>query len=121
MALCPYCGQEEEFELLEVWSNREFMISTWCEASEEEARWGLAEDPEWARATVLGIEEVCGETLRRVTDDGCCALILDWQFRLERLAFRRPGASSTATTSTCRAQPAGASVRFCGTARTYSV
>ncbi len=46
MTLCPHCGQAEEFELLEVWSNREFMISTCCEASEEEARWSLAEDPE---------------------------------------------------------------------------
>ena len=66
------------------------MISTCCEQSEEEARWGLSEDPVWARAALrrLGIEEICGETLRRVTDDGCGALILDWQFRFDRIAFR---------------------------------
>ena len=90
MPLCCHCGQEEEFELLEVWNNREFMIWTCCEGSEQEARWGLAEDPEWARAALrhLGIEAVCGETLRRVADDGCGALILDWQFRLDRIPFR---------------------------------
>ena len=90
MTTCPYCGGEEEFELFEVWDSREFMISTCCEQSEEEARWGLAEDPEWARAALrrAGIEEICGETLRRVTDDGLGALILDWQFHLDRIDFR---------------------------------
>ena len=90
MPLCPYCSQEQEFELLEVWSSREFMISTCCEQSEEEARWGLSEDPVWARAALrrLGIEEICGEMLRRVADDGCGGLILDWQFRCDRIAFR---------------------------------
>ena len=66
------------------------MIRTCCEQSEEEARWGLGADPEWARAALrqLGIEQICGEKLRRVADDGCGALILDWQFRLDRIAFR---------------------------------
>ena len=93
MPLCPHCGEEEELELLEVWSSREFMISTCCEQSEEEARWGLSEDPAWARAALrrLGIEEICGETLRRVADDGCGGLILDWlQVRPDRLPRRAP-------------------------------
>ena len=90
MPLCPHCGEEQEIDLLEVWSSREFMVTTCCERLEEEVRWGLAEDPEWARALLrhLGIEEICGEKLRRVADDGLGALILDWQLRLDRIAFR---------------------------------
>ena len=66
------------------------MVWTCCEQSEEEVRWGLREDPEWARAALqhLGIEEICREKLRQIADDGCGALILDWQFRLDRIAFR---------------------------------
>ena len=90
MPLCPFCGEEQEIDLLEVWDSREFMVWTCCEQSEEEVRWGLSEDPEWARALLqhLGIEEVCGERLRRVAHYDLGALILDWQFRLDRIAFR---------------------------------
>ena len=90
MPLCPYCGEEQEIDLLEVWGSREFMVTTCCEHVEEEVRWGLAEDPDWARALLrhLGIEQICGEKLRRVADDDMGALILDWQFRLDRIAFR---------------------------------
>ena len=90
MPPCPHCGEEQEIDLHEVWSSREFMVSTCCEQSEEEVRWGLAHDPEWARALLqhLGIEAICGERLRRVADDGLGALILDWQLRLDRIAFR---------------------------------
>ena len=90
MPICPHCGDEQEIDLHEVWSSREFMVSTCCEQSEEEVRWGLAHDPEWARALLqhLGIETICGERLRRVADDGLGALILDWQLRLDRIAFR---------------------------------
>lgn len=89
-SLCPHCGEELEIDLLEVWDSRDFMVSTCCEQTEEEVRWGLSEDPEWARALLqrLGIEEIVGERLRRVADDGMGALILDWQFRLDRIAFR---------------------------------
>ncbi len=90
MPLCPYCCQEQEIDLHELWGSREFMVSTCCELLDEEVRWGLAEDPEWARALLqhLGIEEICGERLRRVAEDGLGALILDWQLRLDRIAFR---------------------------------
>ena len=90
MPICPHCGDEQEIELHGVWSSREFMVSTCCEQSEEEVRWGLAEDPDWAKALLrhLGIEEICGDKLRRVTNDGLGVLILDWQLRLERIAFR---------------------------------
>ena len=66
------------------------MVSTCCEQSEEEVRWGLAQDAEWTRALLqqLGIETICGERLRRVADDGLGALILDWQLRLDRIAFQ---------------------------------
>ena len=90
MPLCPYCSLEQEIDLHEVWDGREFMVRTCCEQSEEEVRWGLAHDPDWARTLLqhLGIETICGERLRRVADDGLGALILDWQLRLDRIAFR---------------------------------
>ena len=122
MPLCPYCSQEQEFELLEVWSSREFMISTCCEQSEEEARWSLSEDPVWARAALrhLGIEEICGETLRRVADDGCGGADpgLAVQASIESPSATR-AASSIAIMSTYQPRLAGGSAKACGTGPTF--
>ncbi len=90
MSICEYCGDQQEIELLEVWDSRAFMISACCEALEEDVRWGLSHDPDWARQLLrhLGIEEITGEKLRRVADDDTGGLMLDWQFRFERIPFR---------------------------------
>lgn len=34
----------------------------------------------------IGMEEICGQQLRRVADDGCCGLVLDWQLRFKPIA-----------------------------------
>lgn len=36
MTLCEYCYQPREIELLEVWDDRQFMISTCCEQLRDE-------------------------------------------------------------------------------------
>ena len=87
--ICCYCGEREEIDLLEVWDERRFMLSTCCEALQEDVNWGLANDPDWARSLLqrLGIEDIAGHRLRRVADDHVGGLILDWTPRLGCIAF----------------------------------
>ncbi len=89
MTPCEHCGQEQEIELLEVWDHRQFMLSTCCEALQDEVQWGLQHDPEWAQDLLrrLGVEEVCGHSLRRVADDAVGGLVLDWNLRLGCIGF----------------------------------
>ena len=90
MTLCEHCEQEQEIELLEVWDHRQFMVSTRCEMLQAEVHWGLKHDPEWARDLLrrLGVEAICGHSLRRVADDAAGGLVLDWNLRLGCIAFR---------------------------------
>lgn len=84
---CLFCGQPERAEVFEVWEH-EFMLETCCEGLHEQIVFDMNDDPNWARHFVqsLGIEDICGLNLRRVADDGCCGLILDWQLRLKTIA-----------------------------------
>jgi hypothetical protein len=77
---CLLCGQLERVEIFEVWGH-EFMFETCCEGLNEQIAVEMAEDPAWARHFLrkLHAEELCGHALRRVADNGCCGLILDWQ------------------------------------------
>ncbi len=52
MPLCPHCGDEQEIDLHEVWDDREFMVWTCCEQSEEDVRWELANDREETEASI---------------------------------------------------------------------
>ncbi len=81
---CLFCGQPEEAGLFEIW-NHEFMLRTCCEALHEQITQEMNIDPGWARDFLrkLGIEQLCNENLRRVSDDDACGLILDWQLRLK--------------------------------------
>jgi len=89
VALCGYCGESERIDLLEVWDDRRFMISTCCEPLQDDVHWGLANDPDWARSLLqrLGIESITGRSLRRVADDHVGGLILDWTPRLGCIGF----------------------------------
>jgi hypothetical protein len=81
---CLFCGEPEHAELFEVWGH-EFMIRTCCEAIHEQIVVEMNDDPAWARHFMrsIGVEDVCGSRLRRVTDDGCAGLILDWKLALK--------------------------------------
>lgn len=76
---CMFCDQPERVEIFEVWDH-EWMFETCCEGLHEQLALEMAEDAEWARRLLrtLDMEVLCGRKLRRVADDGCCGLILDW-------------------------------------------
>ena len=87
--MCVYCGEVESIDLLEVWDDRRFLISTCCEALQDDVHWGLANDPEWATSLLrrLEIEGITGHSLRRVADDQVGGMILDWMPKLACIAF----------------------------------
>lgn len=86
---CLFCGQPKQAEIFEVWGH-EFMLQTCCEGLHEQIVNEMYDDPQWAGQFVrsIGMEDICGHKLRRVTDDGCCGLVLDWQLRFKPVATR---------------------------------
>ena len=76
---CPYCGQAELIEILEVWSPRDFQLDTCCERAHEAAVQFLSEDPkgaaQWLRAK--GLDAMTGQRVRRVVDNGAGQLVID--------------------------------------------
>ncbi len=87
--ICLFCGEPERVGLFEMWSGHEFMIETCCEHLHETVVSEMAEDREWARSLLrrIGVEEVMGQRLRRLADDGSCGLVLDWQLRVRNVTF----------------------------------
>lgn len=89
MVLCEHCCQPREVELLDVWEDRRFTLSTCCEPLQDEILWGLEHDPDWARGLLreLGIEQICGHQLRRLAADETGGLVLDWSLKLGCIGF----------------------------------
>jgi hypothetical protein len=82
--LCLFCGEPEHLQLHEIWGH-EFMIETCCEGLHEQVVAEMADDPAWARELLrrLDIEGLTGHRLRRLTNDGCAGMLLDWQLRID--------------------------------------
>ena len=80
---CIFCGEPERIEIFEIWDH-EMMFETCCEGMHEQIVDDMNDDPAWAQQFLrhLDIETLCGRDLRRVTDDGACGMILDWQLEL---------------------------------------
>ena len=80
---CLFCGSPERVEVFEVWGH-EFMLECCCEGMHEQIVVEMNDDPAWGRRFLrrLGIEELCGHALRRIADDECCGMVLDWQLRI---------------------------------------
>ena len=91
--LCLFCGESKRVELFEIWSSHEFMLEACCEGLHETVVREMADDPAWARALLkhLGIEDFTGHRLRRLADDGCCGMLLDWQLELRDIGFGLAG------------------------------
>ena len=88
--ICPFCGRPEQLDLLEFWpADRTFLLETCCEDLQEAINLGLNDDPQWATRLLrhLGVEEIAGHRLRRLTDNGCGGMILDWQLVIRDIAF----------------------------------
>ena len=80
---CLFCGEPERVQIFEIWGH-DFMVECCCEGLHETVARDMADDPEWAKTLLrrIGMEELTGHRLRRVADDGCCGLVLDWQLRV---------------------------------------
>lgn len=90
---CLFCDQPERVEIFEVWGH-EWMFETCCEGLHEQLAIEMADDPDWAKQFLrtLDLETLCGSKLRRVSDDGGCGLILDWNLEIhdiDRACARR--------------------------------
>ena len=86
---CPWCGDAETLHILEIWDSHEFMLEACCFARHEQVVADMADDPTWARAVLrrAGVEELTGQRLRRVADDGGYAMLLDYQLELCPVTF----------------------------------
>jgi hypothetical protein len=86
---CLFCGEPERVDIFEIWSSHEFMLEACCEGRHETVVREMADDPAWARALLrrLGVEDFTGHRLRRLADDGCCGMVLDWQLELRDIGF----------------------------------
>jgi len=75
--------------MLEMWSSHEFMLEYCCEGMHETVAREMADDPAWARTLLrhVGVEEITGYELRRLADNGCCGMILDWKLELRAVPF----------------------------------
>jgi hypothetical protein len=80
---CLFCGAPEYLGLHEIWGH-EFMIETCCESLHYQVAAEMADDPAWAAELLrrLEIEVLTGHRLRRLADDGCAGMLLDWQLRI---------------------------------------
>ncbi len=69
-AVCPYCGELEEIDLLDAWASGEFMFSTCCETAHEAVLHAMEDDPAYRVALLrrLGAESAFGSSLRRVAE-----------------------------------------------------
>jgi hypothetical protein len=86
---CLFCGKPERVDIFEIWSSHEFMLEACCEGLHETVVREMADDPAWARALLkrLGVEDFTGHRLRRLADDGCCGMVLDWHLELRDIGF----------------------------------
>lgn len=86
---CLFCGEPERVEVADIWTDGTFQIECCCEAMHDIVVRDMADDPARARALLrrVGVEELAGDRLRRVADDGCCTLLLDYQLELRPVAF----------------------------------
>ena len=86
---CLFCAEPEKVELFEVWTDHTFMLETCCEGLYETLVQEMDDDLVWARELLrnLGIESFTGQRLRRLADDGCCGMVLDWQLQHRPVSF----------------------------------
>lgn len=89
-ALCPFCGEPEHVSLFEAWEGGAFQVQTCCEWMHETVAAEMDQDRAWALRFLrgLGAEALLGHRLRRVADDGCASLLLDFQLALRPVSLR---------------------------------
>lgn len=86
---CLFCGETEQLEIREIWTDHNFTLATCCPALAEHVAAEMHEDPRWARDLLrrLGAEALTGYALRRVTDGQVSHPVLDFQLRIVPVRF----------------------------------
>lgn len=81
---CLFCGQPEHAGLHEVWGPREFMVDTCCEGMHQTVVEFLNEDSKGAERWLneQGLAAVSRSGARRIIDDGCGHLVIDWNLQM---------------------------------------
>ena len=89
-ALCPFCGDPEHVSLFEAWEGGAFQVETCFEGMHQAVPAEMDHDRAWALRFLrgLGAEALLGHRLRRVADDGCTSLLLDFQLALRPVSLR---------------------------------
>lgn len=87
--ICLFCGGTEQIEFFEIWSDHNFMLQTCCADLHESLAHEMAADPAWAARLLRSkdVEAITGHRLRRLADDGCGGLLLDWQLRIAPVSW----------------------------------
>lgn len=92
---CLFCGEPESVEILEIWSPREFQLSTCCEWLHDIVCEELGRDPKAAAQYLRsglgpgnGLDELAGMRSRRVIDDGMGCLVIDWQLEIVPITLK---------------------------------
>jgi hypothetical protein len=82
--VCPFCGGDADLDLFEVWSPRDFQLSTCCEGLHTLVCDELAQEDREGAALLgaLGMNELGLGRVRRVVDDGFGHLVVDWNLEL---------------------------------------
>ena len=82
--VCPYCGDEAELDVNEVWAPRDFQLSTCCDSLHDLVCYELAQEDKDSSSLLrkLGLDCLGLGKLRRVVNDGCGRLVLDWNLEL---------------------------------------
>ena len=88
-APCWFCGKTEVLDILDIWTDSNFLLDTCCPALLESVSAGMDDDPAWGRDLLrrLGAEVLTGHRLRRVSDGQGCQPMLDWQLDLRPIRF----------------------------------
>lgn len=79
-ATCLFCGEPERVEIEEIWSPRHFQFDTCCEGMHDAACDFMVHEPKAAAAWLRskGLDALTGRRSRRIIDNGCGNLVIDW-------------------------------------------
>jgi len=103
---CPACGDKLVAELFEAWLPREFMVDACCEAMQESLLQALQDGGTRSRAVLLAMQAdaLLGEPLRGAVEDNG-RLVLDFEPRVQRIAFGPAAAFISLHHEHCRPPP----------------
>lgn len=90
-ATCLFCGEPELVEIAEIWSPREFQVETCCEGMHDAACDFMTQEPKEAAAWLRskGLDAFGGHRSRRIIDNGCGNLVIDWNLEIGEISLAK--------------------------------